>query len=806
MPTLVADIRYAVRAILRTPGWSTMAVLTLALGTGTNTAVFSFVDALLFRPAPGVRAPGRLVTVFTSDFSSGPYGNTSYPDYLTIAAAVPAFDGVAAEDNSNVAPVRIGDAVERARVSQVSGGYFAVLGLTPALGRALDEEDATAGARPVVVSHTFWKRALAGSPAALGSTIRLNDATFTVVGVAPAAFRGLGLARAIDMWVPLAPPDNTPDARGDRALAVVARLRSGATLVEAQQQLVAVSAQLAREYPGTNLGTLDRPREPRPMTVTPATRIGPAFRGQALSLAAVLMGGVGLVLLLACANVASLLLSRSTTRTRELAIRRALGAGSGRIVRQLLTETAVLAFAAAGVGLLVAAWTTEILPSFFPAEQAGLLETTLSWHVLLYAILLASVASLIVGALPATRSLETPLSAALRGHGDITDRAGPMRNALVSVQVGIACVLLVGASLLVQSVAHTINADLGFGAREALLASVELPATWKKPAADAYLEAARERAAALPGVEATGWVRTLALAQTSRRGFTAEGYTHAPGEDRELNVNYASAGYFETLRIPVRSGRSFTAADAAGPKVIVVNETLARRFFGGNAVGKRMTDSSRTVLEIVGVVGDTKHLTVAEPVPPLVYYPVEQAPVQRLTLVARTRVPPEQLAETVRRELRRLSGEVVVFAPRTLRAYVEGALATERLTASLVSVCGLLALALAVVGLYGAIAYIVTRRTREIGVRMALGATPDRVLMLVVRQGLGIAGAGIAVGMIAAALAAQSVPLGLYEVTPLDPRTYLVVMVVLALTAGIAALVPALRAVRIDPARALTQD
>jgi predicted permease len=301
-------------------------------------------------------------------------------------------------------------------------------------------------------------------------------------------------------------------------------------------------------------------------------------------------------------------------------------------------------------------------------------------------------------------------------------------------------------------------------------------------------------------------VRSLALTITSRRGFTADGYTHAPGEDRELNINYASAGYFETLRIPLRSGRTFTAADANGPKVVVVNETLARRFFGGNAVGKRLTDSSGAVLEIAGVVGDTKYLTVSEPPPPLVYYPVEQTLIRRLTLVARTHVPSEQLAETVRRELRRLNGDVVVFPPRTLRTHVEEALGAERLTASLVSVCGLLALTLAVVGLYGAIAYIVTRRTREIGVRMALGATPDRVLMLVVRQGLWIAGAGIVVGMIAAALAAQSIPLGLYGVTPLDTRTYLTVMVLLTLTAAIAALVPALRAVRIDPARALTHD
>ena len=807
MRTVLSDARYAARALLRTPGWTTMAVLTLALGTGTNTAVFSFVDALLFRPAPGVHAPGRVVAVFTSDFSSGPYGDTSYPDYQSIADGVRAFETVAAQDDADVAPVRVGEDVERARVARVSGEYFPLLGLTPALGRPIQEHDAARGERVVVVSHAFWKRILGARAAALGGTVRVNDTPYTIVGVAPVGFRGLDLGRAVDMWVPLVAPDQRPDERGNRGLTVVARLRSGATLVEAQEQLTALATQLARAYPATNLGTLDRPRDPRPMVAAPATRIGPDVRGQVLSLAAVLMGGVGLVLLLACANVASLLLSRSTTRARELAVRRALGAGSARLARQLLTETAVLTFAAAGVGLLVAAWTTEILPSFFPAEQAGLLDTTLGWHVLVYAILLASVASLIVGALPAARSLGTPLSAALRGHGDIADRAGSrLRNALVSAQVGIACVLLIGAGLLVQSVAHTMNADLGFGTRDALLASVEVPATWPKPAADAYFAAARQRAAALPGVESAAWVRTLVLAQPSRRGFFAEGYTHAPREDRELNVNYVSAGYFETLRIPLRSGRTFTAADATGPKVVIVNETLARRFFQGHAIGRRLTDSSGAVLEIAGVVGDTKHVTVTDAPPPLVYYPAEQTSMHRLTLVVRSAVAPEQLGEAVRRELRRISGDVAVFPPRTLRAHVEEALGAERLTASLVSVCGLLALVLAVVGLYGAIAYIVTRRTREIGLRIALGATPDRVLTLIVRQGLWIAGAGILVGMIAAALAAQSLPLGLYGVTPLDPRTYVVVMVVLTLTAALAAFIPALRAVRIDPARALTHD
>ena len=810
MDSLLQDLRYAARMLARTPGWTAMAVLTLALGTGANTAVFGFIDALLFRPASGVQAPGGVMTVFTSDYSSGPYGATSYPDFVSIAAEVPAFARVAAADDNLVAPIRIGDETERVRVARVSGAFFALLGVGTTLGRPLGDADAASGTADVaVVSHQFWTRAFASQPSVLGTTVTLNGRVVTIVGVAPPRFRGLDLGRPIDVWIPLISPEATPASRGDRGYAVIGRLKPGSSRADAQTQLSALAGRLAQAYPATNLGTLDRPRDPRPMVVTPATRIGPQFRGQVISLAAVLMGGVGLVLVLACANVASLLLARAATRGREIAVRRALGAGSARILRQLLTETALLAFVSAAAGLLVAAWTTDVLPSFFTAEQAALLDASPGWHVFVYALGVAALSAILVGVLPAIRSIRPALAPALRAHGgDLTDRAGGrLRAVLVSAQVGIACVLLIGAGLLVQSVAHTFDADLGFPTRNALLLSVELPSTWQPAAAGTYYEEARTRIAALPGVESAGWVRTMTLSLGGRRGFRPEGYTARPGEDRELHVNYASRDYFETLRIPVRDGRTFTAADSAtGERVAVVNEALARRYFGGNAVGKRLTDSGGRVLRIVGVVGDVKFLTVAEPVPPMVYYPLPQEHMRRMTMVVRTGTAPEAMAETARRQLRAVNGDVAIFGSKTLRAHVEEALVGERLTASLLSVCGVLALVLAVVGLYGAIAYLVTRRTREIGVRIALGATPDRVVRLVVGQGLWIAGTGIVIGLACAAFVARTAPLALYGVTPLDPRTYGGVMLLLTLTALLAAYVPARRAVRIDPARALSRD
>lgn len=810
MGKLVQDLRYAARTLARTPGWTAMAVLTLALGTGANTAVFGFVDALLFRPAPGVHAAGRVMAVFTSDYSSGPYGATSYPDFVSIAGEVAAFESVAAENDDLVAPIRIGDEVARVRVARVSGRFFDLLGVGAALGRPLGDADAASGTADVaVVSHHFWANAFASQPSVLGSTVTLNGRIVTIVGVAQPNFRGLDLGRAIDLWIPLVPPQATPSSRGDRSYAVIGRLKPGSSRADAQAQLTALAGRLAQHHPATNLGTLDRPRDPRPMAVTPATRIGPEFRGQVMSLAAVLMGGVGLVLVLACANVASLLLARSSTRGREIALRRALGAGSPRILRQLLTETALLAFLSAGAGLLVAAWTTDVLPSFFPAEQASLLDATPGWHVLVYALGVAALSAILVGVLPAIRSIRPALASALRGDGgDLSNHTGGrMRGLLVSAQVGIACVLLIAAGLLVQSVSHTFNADLGFPTKDALLLSVELPSTWTPAAAGAYYDEARARIGALPGVESVGWVRTLTLALGGRRGFQPEGYAARPGEDRELHVNYASTGYFETLRIPLRDGRTFTGADTGiGERVVVVNDALARRYFGGVAVGKRLTDSGGRVLRIAGVVGDVKHLTVMDPPPPMVYYALAQEDIRRMTMVVRAGAAPEAMAETAPRELRALNADVAIFSTKTLRAHVQEALAGGRLTASLVSVCGLLALVLAVVGLYGAIAYLVTRRTREIGVRIALGATPDRVVRLVVGQGLWIAGAGIAAGLACAALVARTAPVALYGVTPLDPRTYAGVMLLLTFTALLAAYVPARRAVRIDPARALSRD
>jgi predicted permease len=811
MESVLHDLRYAARTLLRTPGWTSMALLTLALGTGANAAVFSFVDALLFKAAPGVHPQRPLVAVYTSDFSSGPWGGSSYPDYLSFKSATSAFASLAALDDSATATLRVGDDLQRVRVARVTAEYFETLGITPSNGRPIIAADTEPSAPPAaVIGDALWRRAFGSEPATVGTTTMLNGRAFTIVGVAPPRFTGIDAGRPIEVWTPLSTA--TDAGRGDRGLAVLGQLRDGVSVPEARAQLATLAGRLAREYPASNLGTLERPKEPRPFEVIPATRIAPEQRAQVARVAGVLMGGVGLVLLLACANVASLLLSRTTTRAREIAVRRALGASGGRLMRQLLTETAVLAFASTALAMIFAAWTADVLPSFFPPEQAAALDVSPGLRVWTFALALSGISAVLVGILPAVRAIRPPLAASLRGAaGDITERtASRSRTVLVVAQVAIACVLLVTAALLAQSVSNQLHADFGFSTRRALLATVDVPGAFGAEQGRVFYEQARARIAALPGVEDAAWGRTLPFAGGSRRGFRPDGYVRRNGEDLELNYNIVSPGYFKTLGIPVLAGRGFTSGDQGNKEqsgqVVVVNEILAKRFFDDHAVGRGMTDSAGNVLEIVGVVRSGKFRTVTEDAPPIVYYPLGQFYSPRMSLIVRAGIAPERLAEGVRREVRAASGEVPVFRIVTLRAHVEEVLSAERLSASLVTACGVLSALLAIVGLYGAVAYLVTRRTREIGVRVALGAQPRHVVTMVVKHGLGLAIAGIGIGLVAAVGFATLLRSMLYGVSPASPLTHSAVAVVLTIVATIAAYVPARRAVRIDPARALMHD
>ncbi len=792
------------------PLFTAVAVLTVAVGVGANATVFSFVSALLLRPTPGVADPSSLVSVFTSDYSSGLYGSTSYPDFETLRSDADAFRELAAFSEASPMLLRAGDTVERVRTTAVTGDFFGVAGIRPLAGRAIGAGDTGRSSAPVVViAHRLWQRVFAGDPNVVGRAIALNNVPHAVVGIAPERFDGMNLGSRIDLWIPLA-VDDRPQARGNRGLMLIGRLRNGTTLRQAQAQLDAIAARLAATYPESNRGTLGQPDRPRPMTVLPHLRMHPGFRSEVAMVGGVLLVAVGLVLLIACANVAGLLLSRATARRREVAVRLALGATRPRLMRQMLTESLLLGAAGGGFGLLFALWTADALPSFFPAEQARMLDAHIDGRVLAFTTLIALGSGLLVGLAPALQGLRSGGSAdALRSGGAAVDGrfAARSRLGLVIGQVAVASVLLIGAVLLTRSLTNALGTDLGYQTREALLASVEIASSRPTPAIQTFYDSVIESVRALPGVEAAGIARWVPVAGNSRRGFTMEGYTPRKGEDTELHYNAVSRDYFSTLQIQVIAGRTFDRTDTRqSAPVVIVNELLADRYFGGNAVGRHLRDSGSTELEIVGVVRASRRLSLQEPPKPVVFYPIEQVPARTMVIVARTAANPAGVADAVRRTIKDTDREAAVFRVVTLESHLGEALATNRLTVALVGTCGVLALLLAMVGVYGIVAYSVARRTREIGVRVALGARPGQIFRLIVSEGGRVVGVGVALGAVAAVAGTRLLGSMLYGVSATDPLTFALVPIALALAALLASCLPALRAVRLSPVVALRQE
>jgi putative ABC transport system permease protein len=813
MDALLQDVRYATRMAAKSPGLTAIALLTIGVATGANATVFGFVSALLLRPAPGVTDPGSLIAIYTSDYSSGPYGNSSYPDYLSLKADASSFRRMAAQLDQSAGVVQVAERVERVAVAAVTSEYFDLLGVTPFMGRLLTESDADSAAPPVaVIGHGLWSRTLARDPLVLGTTLTANGRAYSIVGVLPEGFDGLDLGSAVQVWMPLVPPPADHAQRGNRGLSIVARLDRSSSLEAAQSQLRAIAARLARTYPDTNLGTLQAPTEPRAMIALPHSRLPPDLRPTVAAVGAILMAAVGLVLAIACANVAGLLVSRAIARDREMAVRAALGAGRSRIVRQLLTESLLLGAGGGACGLLLALWTSDALPSFFPAEQAQMLDTSVDVGTIAFIGAISVAGSLLFGLAPALHASGSASTLSLRAASGRTSegRGGArLRRVLVTGQVAAAVVLLVSSGLLVKSLANALEADLGFGTRDGVVATVEIPETVPHHQGLQYYAAVLDRVRTLPGVRGAGLVRNLPLSRSSRRRFEVEGYEARPNEDMELVINVVSDGYFETMQIPLRAGRTFDGRDRGGSApVAIVNDLLASRFFAGDALGKRLTDSGGREMEIVGVVQSHKYLTVQEPPVPTVYYPLDQEYRPRMAVIARVDGPPLAMVDPVRRALAAVDPKVPIFRAMPLSEHLDESVAADRLTASLVALCGGMALLLATLGVYGVIAYAVVRRTREIGIRLALGARPPDVVRLILGEGLGVTGAGVAVGLAAAAATAHALGslMPLYRVAPTDPATYAAVPAVLLGVALLAGVGPARRALKLDPNAVLRQE
>ncbi len=816
---MLQDIRYAFRTLLKNPGFTAVAVITLGLGIGANTAIFSLVNALLLRPPAHVRQPERLIALYTSDFSGPRFGTSSYADFVDFQKQ--ADDVLADAALQSARPMSLSTGAENTRAfgQIVTGNYFQMLGTRPVLGRGfLPDEDVTPGAKAVVViSHALWRRAYAGDPDVVGRTLRLNGTTFSIVGVAPAGFSGMLRGVATDVWVPIMMNQAVGGSagsftnRGDRGWLITARLKPGATTELARSRFSVIARQLREDYPES---WTDMNERGRVITVVPEseTRILPQMRTPALAGLGLLMAVVGLVLLICCANVANLLLARASARHREIAIRVALGASRGRLLRQLLTESAVLASAGAVLGLLIATWTTDLAMAFKPPLPVAIqIDLSPDARVLTFVVVVAILTGVIFGLIPALRASRPDLIPALKAEtvkAGLAGRRFGLRNVLVVTQVTISFVLLIVAGLFLRSLRNATTMDTGFNSDNLALASADLSLhSYTEARGRAFYADLEERVRALPGARSTSLARSVPLGLSyDRRGIQIPGRDRRPGEDMEFGWNTVGADYFTMMQIPIVRGRGFTRQDRPGSSAVaIVNETFANHFWPGeNALGKTFSNGEVT-MRIVGVARDSKYASLAEEKRPVFYVAYEQQYDPGMTLHVRTANDPGQILAAIRREVSALDS---ALPPRimTMDDYLAVSLLPQRAGATLLGVFGLLGLGLAAVGLYGVMAYAVSRRTREIGIRMALGANAIDVRRMVVRQGMVLAATGIGIGL-ALALAVTRLTSGfLYGISASDPITYAGIALLLAMVALFASYIPARGATRVDPMSALRYE
>jgi len=815
---LWSDLKHAARLLARSPAFTAVAIVSLALGVGANTTIFSLLNAFLLQPLPG-REPARLATVYTSDYSRPLDGASSYPDYLDFRTGSRAFEGLAAYGMKPLLFTESGES-QRILAQLVSGNLFEVLGLRAAYGRTILPAEETVGQHPVVVlSDSFWRSRFAADPAVVGRSVALNGKPYTVVGVGPAGFTGLIRGIGVDLFVPLAmDPSLTGDAldsRGSRGLLLVGRLRQGARVEEARAELAVVARRIHASEPDQWTNRLG---EPRTVNVLPedASRVLPVARGPIAAFLGVLFVAVGLVLLIACTNLASLLLARANVRRREIAVRLALGAGRARLVRQLLTESLLLSLVAGALGVALAALALQLILAFQPPLPFSLaLGLELDRRVLLFTLLLSVATGVSFGLLPALRaSAASPIeSLKTRGAEAKRRRWIGLRDALVVVQVAGSLVLLVGAGLFLKSLSRAQAIDPGFDPERALVFSLDLAAQGYDDArGSVFYTTLQERLAATAGVRAVSFSTSLPLTLGGeRRSFRAVGYEPGPGEDMEVASSFVGADYFETMRTALARGRGFTRQDAPGTRpVVVVNEAFVRRFWPGrDGVGERLVlpwRDGEVEMEVIGVARDGKYSSLGEEPTPYIFYPQRQLYRSQMAVVVRTQGDPAALLPELKRQVAALDATLPVYEVKTLVAHVGTALFPARAAATLLGLTGALALLLTAIGLYGVLAYLVTLRTREIGVRMALGARREDVVRLVAGRGLRLAGAGLAIGLVLSALVTRFASFLLYGTSPLDPATFSAVVVLLLGIALAAAWMPARRAAGVEPVVALRED
>ena len=813
---MIADLRFALRMLVKTPGFSVVAFLAIGLGIGVNTTIFGVVNSLLLRPLP-VANPERLVQMYTSDARIGRQPN-SYLNFVDYRTQNHVFSGLVAYQFTPMG-LTIGGETTNIFALMVSGNYFSMLGVQPGLGRAfVPDEDTTPNANPVIVlSHRFWKK-LGGDPSVVGSVLTLNGRSFSVIGVAPAKFGGTDVGVTPDLWVPIAmrewvlPADDWYQNRRALMLNVFGRLKPGVSITQAEAQLQTVARQLEEAYPDTNKG--------RFVSLLPLEQAktqgigGPANSNGIRDVSVLLMAAAGSILLIACANVANLLLARGTTRQREIAIRLALGAQRGRIVRQLLTESLMLAFAGGLGGVVLAYWLGDLLLSLLPASPVPLiLDPQPDARVLVFAFALAVLSGVTFGLAPAWQTSRSSLTESLRervGTATHVSRFN-LRNILVVAQIAGSLLLLVGSGLFLKAFHRAQAIRPGFRTDRVALLSFDLTlAGYDKPRAKQALRSILE------DVRRDSDVRSADFAQTVPFGFggvsrtiLAEGSSEAEGNQKFAAVNEITPTYFSTMAIPLVKGRTFAERDTESPvpRVAIISEAMAREFWPGEeAIGRRFRFFQSDAIEVIGVVQNVKLYSLGETPTWMVYLPMHTQPQGGATLVIHTAgVPGPALAEA-QRIVRRLDTHIPITYAKTMTDHLALALWPSWMGAVLLGSFGMLALVLASMGVYGVMAYSVSQRTRELGIRMALGAQAHQVLGLVVRQGMTLAVIGLCIGLLAAVGSTRLVAALLYGVNPNDPIVFAGVTLLLALAAFAACYLPARRALRIDPVVALRFD
>jgi macrolide transport system ATP-binding/permease protein len=817
---MLQDLRYGLRMLAKSPAFTIVAALSLALGIGANTAIFSMVNVILLKPVP-VSEPDRLVSVFMLDQRNPGNLPFSHLNYKDVRDQNQVFSGMAAFAFTQLNWSN-GTASEQIPAQVVSGNYFSLLGAEPALGRAFAPEEDEKATPVVVVSHGFWERSLGSDPAIVGKTLTLNRTPFTVVGVGRRGFTGTLLGGGPSVWVPMSMHDVVQPnftwygQRRGLFLLAFGRLAPDVSVDQASANLKTVFAHLEQAFPNDNKG-----RSAGAVPLLQA-RLNPqgidGDDGGVVQISMILMTIVGIVLLIACANIANLLLARASKRRREIAVRLALGASRWRLVRQLLTESTLLSLVGAGLGMLLAQWllgtlVSADLPLPLPVGE----ELSLDSRVLAFTAALAVATGLLFGLAPALQASRADVVPVLKnenvpsGDGRRGARLLGLRQILVVVQIALSLVSLVAAGLFLRSLQGSHKIDPGFETSGVLVMNFNLGREGYTPErGQAFYREIAERVSTLPGVRRAAVAQSAPLAGGLRRSVMPEGADTTTRDRILVQVNSVSPGYLDAMGIPLQRGRDFADTDVEGtPKVVIVNETMAARFWPGeNGLGKRFKffgDEDFTT--VIGIARDAKYNAVAEDATPFIYQPLRQNYSPAAVLHVRAGAGAAALAAAVRREVQQLDPSLSVFNVRTLEDQVSDSLGPLRINVILLSIFGLLALVLASVGLYGVANYSVTQRTREIGVRMALGAQSSTVLRLVLARGLLLVAVGLTTGIVVAFVLSVLIPQDLLtNVGVRDPLTFATTSALLGGVALIASFIPAWRATRIDPLVALRTD